>query len=88
MNKLAVKKFNREWSMAEILNLRTRFEEITDNFTMIEHGSHIHILKWFKNEGYKSNSLRDGYEEALFIADKILGEVNGPEEITKRFKVQ
>ena len=78
----------KEWSMAEILNLRTRFEEITDNFTMQEHGSHIHILKWFKNEGYKSNSLRDGYEEALFIADKILGEVNGPEDITKRFKVQ
>ena len=85
MNNSAVKK---DWSMAEILNLRTRFEEITENYTMPEYGSHIHILKWFKNEGYKSNSLRDGYNEALNIAEKILGEVNGPEEITKRFKVQ
>ena len=88
MNKSAVKIFNNNWSMAEILNLRTRFEEITDNFTMIEHGSHIHILKWFKNEGYKSNSLRDGYDEALYIANKILGVINGSEKITKRVSVQ
>ena len=74
-------------SLAEVLNLRSRFEEITDNFTMIEHGSHIHILKWFKSEGYKSNSLRDGYDEALNIAERILGEVNGPEEITSGVEI-
>ena len=74
-------------SLAEVLNLRYQFEEITNNFTMIEHGSHIHILKWFKSEGYKSNSLRDGYDEALNIANKILGEINGSKEITERVKI-
>jgi len=87
MNKSVVKIEYNGWSMAEILNLRTRFEEITENFTMPEAGSHIHILKWFKNEGYKSNSLRDGYDEALFIANKILGVINGSEKITKRISV-
>ena len=62
MNKSVVKK---DWSMAEILNLRTTFEEITENFTMPEKGSHIDIIKWFIEEGYKSNSLRDGFDEAL-----------------------
>ena len=72
-------------SVAEILNLRTTFEEITENFTMPEKGSHIDIIKWFIEEGYKSNSLRDGFDEALIIAKKIQGEVNGTEKIRKKF---
>ncbi len=72
-------------SVAEILNLRTTFEEITENFTMPEKGSHIDIIKWFIEEGYKSNSLRDEFDEALIIAKKIQGEVNGTEAVRKKF---
>mgnify|MGYP001162176557 FL=1 len=71
-------------SVAEILNLRTTFEEITENFTMPEKGSHIDIIKWFIEEGYKSNSLRDGFDEALIIAKKIREETNGTKTIRKR----
>ena len=71
-------------SVAELLTLRYKFEELTKNYTMPEHESHIDIIKWFVEEGYKSNSLRNGFKEALIIAEKILGEVNG-KNITARF---
>ena len=71
-------------SVAELLTLRYKFEEITKNYTMPEHESHIDIIRWFVEEGYKSNSLRNGFKEALIIAEKILGEVNG-KNITARF---
>ncbi len=72
-------------SVAELLTLRFRFEELTKKFTMPEHESHIDIIKWFVEEGYKSNSLRNGFNEALQIAEKILGEADGStEEITTR----
>lgn len=34
--------------------------------------SDINTLKWFVKEGYKSNSLRDNFEEAKIIAIKII----------------
>ena len=71
-------------SVAELLTLRFQFEELTKNYTMPEHESHIDIIRWFVEEGYKSNSLRNGFIEALIIAEKILGEVNG-KNITARF---
>ena len=71
-------------SVAELLALRFQFEELTKNYTMPEHESHIDIIRWFVEEGYKSNSLRNGFKEALIIAEKILGEVNG-KNITARF---
>ena len=71
-------------SVAELLTLRFQFEELTKNYTMPEHESHIDIIRWFVEEGYKSNSHRNGFKEALIIAEKILGEVNG-KNITARF---
>ena len=71
-------------SVAELLALRFQFEELTKNYTMPEHESHIDIIRWFAEEGYKSNSLRNGFKEALIIAEKILGEVNG-KKITAGF---
>ena len=69
-------------SVAELLNLRFQFEEITENFTMPRHGSDIDILKWYIEEGYKSNSLRDGFDDALEIAKQIIGELDGPSKET------
>ena len=65
-------------SVAELLNLRFQFEQITENYTMPRHGSDIDILEWYIDEGYKSNSLRNGYNAALNIAKQIVGELNGP----------
>ncbi len=69
-------------SVAELLNLRYKFEELTKNYTLPEHESHIDIIRWFIEEGYKSNSLRNGFKEALTIAEKILGEVDGKKTTT------
>ena len=60
--------------MQEILNLRTQFEEITEEFKLEQHGSDINTLNWFVENGHKSNSLRDGYRRALEIAEAIITE--------------
>ena len=60
--------------MQELLNLRTQFEEITDEFKLEKYGSDINTLNWFVENGHKSNSLRDGYKRALEIAEAIITE--------------
>tara|TARA_B100000287_G_scaffold206221_1_gene194526 strand:+ start:6034 stop:6267 length:234 start_codon:yes stop_codon:yes gene_type:complete len=60
-------------SQAEVLNLRYQFEEITQNFNM-PNQSDIDTIIWFIEEGYKSNSLRDGFNEAMEIAKIIRGQ--------------
>ena len=61
-------------SIVEVLNLRTRFEEVTDDFKLEKTGSDINTLKWFIEHGHKSNSLRNGYQEAYQIAEAIVTE--------------
>ena len=58
----------------ETLELRYKFEEITLDFKFPDdkNKSDINTLKWFVKEGYKSNSLRDNFEEAKEIALKII----------------
>ena len=60
--------------MQEILNLRTQFEEITEEFKLEKYGSDINTLNWFVENGHKSNSLRDGFNDAYVIAQIILTE--------------
>ena len=69
-------------SVAELLNLRFQFEQLTENFNMPRNESDIDILKWYVEEGYKSNSLRDGFDDALNIAKQIIGELDGPSKET------
>ena len=65
----------------ETLELRYKFEEITLDFKFEndKDKSDINTLKWFVKEGYKSNSLRDNFEEAKEIALQI---INNYERIT------
>ena len=70
-------------SVADLLNLRFQFEEITENFTMPRHGSDIDILKGLIAAGYKSNSLRDEFKQALEIAEQIVGELDVPSKKTR-----
>ena len=70
-------------NVQELLNLRTRFEEVTQDFKFeysgpngldLMHRSDINTLKWFVESGHKSNSLRDGYQAAYEIAEAIITE--------------
>ena len=60
--------------MTEMMNLRTRFEEITEEYKLESPGSDINSLKIFVENGYKSNSLRNDFREALEIAEAIVTE--------------
>ena len=67
-------------SITEIMNLRTRFEEITAEYKCKEPmGSDINSLKWFVEFGHKSNSLRNDFREALEIAEAIITEYESNE---------
>ena len=68
----------------EICNLRTEFEDISSDFNMSVSGSCINTLKWFAENGFRSNRLRNGYDRAIEIANIILAEYEngrGREEI-------
>ena len=58
--------------ISTILNMRTEFEDITENYNMNGHaGSSINSLNWFVENGHKSNSLRNGFDNAKEIADAL-----------------
>ena len=59
--------------IGEILRLRTDFEELTHGFNMPE-GSDINTLEWFVENGHRSNSLRNGFDDAKKIAQTIITE--------------
>ena len=71
-------------NVQELLNYRTQFEEITSDFKLNYTGSSINTLKWFVENGHKSNSLRDGYQKAYELAEAIITEYeNGRTEETR-----
>tara|TARA_Y200000002_G_C22517751_1_gene594150 strand:+ start:590 stop:826 length:237 start_codon:yes stop_codon:yes gene_type:complete len=57
-------------NLIEILNKRFEFEEITKGYNA-EHGSDIDSIEWFIENGHRSNSLRNGFDDALKIAKEI-----------------
>ena len=59
-------------NIANLLMLRSEFEEITSGFNMSVSGSDINSLEWFVENGHRSNSLRNGYERAKEIATIIV----------------
>ena len=60
-------------SLAELLNLRYEFEEITNGYNM-PNGSDINTLEWFIENGHRSNSLRNGFDDAKKLAITIVTE--------------
>lgn len=66
----------------EILNLRSRFEELTDGYNMPD-GSNINTLEWFVENGHRSNSLRDGFNDAKDMAIAIITEYENGKTITE-----
>ena len=62
--------------LTEAIQLRSEFEFITKGFNMPE-GSSIDTIEWFLKNGHKSNSLRNGFQEAMEIAKIIKEYSNG-----------
>ena len=64
----------------ELLNLRTEFEDIIKDFNMgcqVMQGhsaSDINTVEWFIEHGHRSNSLRNGFDNAKQIAETIITE--------------
>ena len=81
-------------TICEILTLRTDFEDIIKDFNMgcqVMQGharSDINTIEWFIEHGHRSNSLRNGFNEALTIAKTIKEYSDGcTEEIRSRESV-
>ena len=56
--------------LAEILNIRSDFEELTRGYNMPE-GSDINTINWFVENGHRSNSLRNTFDDAMKLAIRI-----------------
>lgn len=61
-------------SLTEMMNLRTRFEHIVEEYKLDSYESDINSLKQFIENGHKSNSLRNDFREAMEIAEAIVTE--------------
>ena len=63
-------------SLANLLSLRTEYEEIIRRYRIPEEYKNgcIDSLVWFKSNGKSSNRLRTRYKRAIEIADIILEE--------------
>lgn len=57
-------------NLMEILNKRYEFEEITKSYNL-DRGSDIDSIEWFIENGHRSNSLRNGFDDALKLAKEI-----------------
>jgi len=60
-------------STAELLMLRFEFEQLTSGYNMPD-GSNINTLEWFIENGHRSNSLRNGFDDAMKLAITIVTE--------------
>lgn len=60
-------------SIAELLMLRFEFEQLTSGYNMPD-GSNINTLEWFIENGHRSNSLRNGFDDAMKLAITIVTE--------------
>jgi len=57
-------------TLMELLNKRYQFEEITKGYNT-DRGSDIDSIEWFIGNGHRSNSLRNGFDDALKLAKEI-----------------
>ena len=70
-------------SLFEILNFRYNYEEVARKFSLPSYDSDINSIEWFLEYGHKSNSLRNGYGDAVKYAQLIKEYADGTTEKTK-----
>ena len=85
MNIELAKSSDTDLSLTQLIKLRSDFEDLTNGFSMPA-GSDINNIKWFLKNGYRSNSLRDGFKEAKEIAKKIKEYADGCTKETRKGK--
>lgn len=61
-----------ETNFFSLIMLRDRWEAITKDYKMPDNNGTIDNLKWFVNDGYKSNRFRPNFNKAVTIANEIL----------------
>ena len=71
--------------LTEVLLIRSEFEFITKTYNMPE-GSNIDNIKWFIENGHRSNSLRKGFDTALNLAKRIKEFSDGCTKETRKRK--
>ena len=76
---------NMPLGLTRIVQLRYEFEELTRGFSMPE-GSDINNINWVLQNGHRSNSLRNGFQEATEIAKIIKEYSNGCTKKTRSRK--
>lgn len=76
MNTEQEKCLDTDMGLTRIVQLRFEFEELTRGYNMSE-GSDINRIEWFIENGHRSNSLRNGFKDALEIAKIIKEFYNG-----------
>jgi hypothetical protein len=64
-------------SLAELLRLRSEYEDLARNFDVAEDKRHgvINSLEWFKRYGNRKNRFRNGYGRAIEICNVMLKEI-------------
>jgi hypothetical protein len=64
-------------SLAELLRLRSEYEDLARNFDVAEDKRQgvINSLEWFKRYGNRKNRFRNGYDRAIEICNVILREI-------------
>jgi len=64
-------------SLAELLRLRSEFEDLARNFDVAEDKRQgvINSLEWFKRYGNRKNRFRNGYDRAIEICNIMLKEI-------------
>ena len=71
--------------LTQIIQLRNDFELITKDYNMPE-GSAIDTIEWFLENGHRSNSLRNGFADAMKIARRIKEYYYGSSKKTRKRK--
>jgi len=64
-------------SLAELLRLRSEYEDLARNFDVAEDKRHgvINSLEWFKRYGNRKNRFRNGYDRAIEICNVMIKEI-------------
>jgi hypothetical protein len=64
-------------SLAELLRLRSEYEDLARSFDIAEDKRHgvINSLEWFKRYGNRKNRFRNGYDRAIEICNVMLKEI-------------
>ena len=71
--------------LTQVIQLRNDFELITKDYNMPE-GSAIDTIEWFLENGHRSNSLRNGFADAMKIARRIKEYYYGSSKKTRKRK--